>query len=451
MALAQPASRNLIAQLIAQRQAADANWAKLSQTPFDRMGQARPFTATQQAAVNRTLGSAAALPAASVPAASVPTLEAVGAAASKLPVSGVGPSSTLPTLRTVGAAAQGLKPFGVGPSSLLAAETPVALAGTAGAAGARQGLMATARGALGGGLNAVKAGGFKGALLPGAIALGGSMAGGALDESQMLGGSESKLNDTASKVLKWGGTGAAIGSVVPGVGTLLGAGIGGVIGVAHEGLERNGVLGTASKEEQANILLNESTASATKIGLPAEVTGLLQAQYNAGLEFAKTPDEKLALAQQYATQVQEQAMAFAANPEAFASSEQTAENEAANMLIQRSVMMNAVKPYADNFLAQSNAQADMYQNMAAGAGDMAPAYEQMAAQTRASGARNAMGVVAETQMTPYQMALEKQAGYLNQMSSNLVSQAMSQVGQQQPAAGSTDLTALIDQMTAGQP
>jgi hypothetical protein len=320
-----------------------------------------------------------------------------------------------------------------------------AAAGAAETGAARQGLLAAARGQLGTVGRGIAANGWKGGLMPAAVGMAGTMAGGALDESQLLGGSESKANDTAAKALKWGGTGAGLGLMVGGpVGALIGGAAGGVVGVMHEGLERQGILGTASKQSQANTLINETNAAAAEIGLPAEVTQLLDAQYNAGLQFAKTDDEKLALAQQYAAQVQEQALAYAANPEAFAPAGGSAEDELANMLIQRSVMMSAVKPYADNFLAQANAQADMYQNMAAGAGDMAPAFEQMAAQTRASGARNAMGVVAETQMTPYQMALEKQAGYLNQMSNSLVSQAMGQVMQPQAAAGSVDLTALID-------
>jgi hypothetical protein len=58
----------------------------------------------------------------------------------------------------------------------------------------------------------------------------------------------------------------------------------------------------------------------------------------------------------------------------------------------------------------------------------------------------AANLVNQAQVTPYMQALSDQASYLNQMSSNLVSQAMGQVGQaQQPAAGSTDLTSIIDQ------
>jgi hypothetical protein len=412
------------------------------------LGQARPFSAAQQAAVNRVLasGGAASMPAASLPAAAIPTVESIGAAAAS------------PGARTAAAAGEGLIGAARAASPITSMTGAQAAAGggfrtiapamwQAGNAGATlgpaapQGLLRAGLSRLGAVPGAIKAGGFRGALGPGLMAAGGSIGGNMLDESQLLGGEDSKLNDTASKVLKWGGTGAAIGSVVPGVGTLLGAGIGGVIGVAHEGLERQGILGTRGQLiNEANTLVNESTASAAEIGLPAEVTSLLQKQYNAGLEFAKTDEEKLALAQNYAAQVQEHAMNYAADPGQY----QTAEQSNEDMMIARSMMMSAVKPYANNFLAQSSAEADMYQGMANEGGDMAPMYEQMAANTRARGARQAMETVQEAQVTPYTEALKKQAGYLNQMSNSLVSQAMGQVMQPQAAAGSVDLTALID-------
>jgi hypothetical protein len=85
----------------------------------------------------------------------------------------------------------------------------------------------------------------------------------------------------------------------------------------------------------------------------------------------------------------------------------------------------------------------MYAGMANGAGNMAPMYTQMAANTRARGARQAMETVQEAQVTPYTEALRKQAGYLNQMSNSLVSQAMGQVMAPQQSGGD-DLTAIID-------
>ena len=410
--------QQLIAQQIAQRAAADANWAKLSQTPWNQMGVSRPFTAAQQAAVSRVLGSGpAAMPAASIPAGTIPTLETVGSGA------------------------------GVGPSSLLA-ETPVGLTGLGGSslanAPARQGLIAAVRGQLGTAGRGIAANGWKGGLLPAAITIAGQQAGGALDNSQLLGGDESKLNDTASKALKWGGAGAGAGMLVGGpVGALIGGAAGGVVGVVHEGAERQGWLGTPTKQEQIDTLIHDSEKAAARIGLPAEVTNLLKQQYIAGKEFAKSKDEKLALAQTFADNMEAQAMNYVADPSQY----QTAEQSEADLMIQRSMMMNIVKPYADNFLARSSAEADTYANMAQGAGNMAPMYEQMAAQTRAAGARHAMGVIQETQMTPYTQALQAQAGYLNQISQQTMSQAIGQVMQPQGGAGAVDLTAIIDDTT----
>jgi len=324
----------------------------------------------------------------------------------------------------------------------VADDAAATVASTAG----RTGLLAAARGQLGTLGETIAANGWKGGLLPAGIGIAGSMAGSALDESNLLGGSESKANDTASKALKWGSAGAGAGLMVGGpVGALIGGAGGAVVGVLHEGAERQGWLGTPTKQEQIDTLVHDAEANAAKVGLPPEVVGALKDQFNAGKQFAETKDEKLALAQQFAQQVQAQAMNYVADPSQYASAGQTDEAAQAQQMIQRSLMLSAIKPYADNFLARSSAEADAYQNMAKSEGNMAPLYEQMAAQTRASGARQAMEIVQQTQITPYQQALEKQASYLNQMSSNLVSQAMGQVGQTQPAAGSTDLTSIIDQ------
>lgn len=330
---------------------------------------------------------------------------------------------------------------------------PVGLADDAAASVAasagRNGLLAAARGQLGTLGETIAANGWKGGLLPAGIGIAGSMAGGALDESNLLGGQESKANDTVSKALKWGGAGAGAGLMVGGpVGALIGGAGGAVVGVLHEGAERQGWLGAPTKQEQIDKLVHDAEASASKIGLPPQVTAELKAQFNAGKQFATTKDEQIGLAQSFADSLKAQSINYVANPDQYASAGQTDEAAQAQQMIQRSLMLSAIKPYADNFLARSSAEADAYQNMAKSEGNMAPLYEQMAAQTRASGARQAMEIVQQTQITPYQQALEKQASYLNQMSSNLVSQAMGQVGQaQQPAAGSTDLTAIIDANT----
>lgn len=439
--------QQLIAQQIAQRAAADANWAKLSQTPWNQMGVSRPFTGPQQAAVNRLLSSGGN--------SALPTLESIGAQAAKLPMSGVGPSSPL-TAAAMPAAGPAASAPSVGQALVRATPPPYtgALPGavTAGveAAPVRAGLIAAVRNQLGTAGRGIAANGWKGGLLPAAIATAGSMAGSSLDESQLLGGDESKLNDTASKALKWGGAGAGAGMLVGGpVGALIGGAAGGVVGVMHEGAERQGWLGTPTKQEQIDTLIHDSEKAAARIGLPAEVTNLLKQQYIAGKEFAKSKDEKLALAQTFADNMEAQAMNYIADPSQY----QTAEQSEADLMIQRSMMMNIVKPYADNFLARSSAEADTYANMAQGAGNMAPMYEQMAAQTRASGARHAMGVIQETQMTPYTQALQAQAGYLSQISQQTMQQAIGSVMQpQQAQAGSTDLTAIIDQYAnAAQP
>lgn len=314
---------------------------------------------------------------------------------------------------------------------------------------ARQGLIASARGALSSGWGNVAAGGLRGAILPAGIGIAGMQAGSALDNSGLLGGEESKLNDTASKALKWGGTGAGIGLAVGGpVGAAIGGAGGAVVGVLHEGAERQGWLGTPSKQEQIDTLVHDAEKSAARIGLPGEVVAELKAQFEAGKEFAKTKDDRIALAQTFAQNVQQYALDYATNPDAYQSAGQAQENADAQRLIQQSVMINAIRPYAENFLARSSAEADSYQNMAASAGDLAPMYQQMAAQTRASGARQAMEIVQQTQITPYMQALEKQAGYLNQISQQTMSQAIGTVmNPEQSSSGGMDLTQFIEDAT----
>lgn len=276
--------------------------------------------------------------------------------------------------------------------------------------------------------------------------LGGNM----LDESNLLGGSESAANDYVSKALKLGGVGAGIGTIFPGIGTAVGAGVGGLIGLGWEGLERAGVLKAPTIQEQVDTTIHDADKAAREIGMPSEVTDALKQQYRAQQAFVDPSDKtsRVALAQEYAARVQEQATAFAADPNSFLKSTTTNADPAKRAMLMRSLLVNTIKPYADNYLAQSEATAQSLENMAAGAGDFAPMYQQQAASTRQMGSMYAANLVNQAQVTPYMQALSDQASYLNQMSSNLVSQAMGQVGQaQQPAAGSTDLTAIIDANT----
>lgn len=278
-----------------------------------------------------------------------------------------------------------------------------------------------------------------------------------LDESNLLGGQESAANDATSKVLKWGGLGATIGTVVPGVGTLLGAGVGGLVGLGHYGLEAAGVLGAPSKQEQIDTTIHTAEQTAANIGLPSQVVDQLKNVYNVQKQFVETKDEKLALAQQFADNIEQEATAFATDPASYLSqTTRTGQgggpDQAKRQLLMQAVMTNTIKPYADNFLARAEAQAQSLENMAGSAGgQLAPMYQQMAAQTRMDGARYASDLIQQAQITPYQQAAEEQAAYLKQMSSGLVSQAMSQVmsGQQQTATqGTVDLTTLVDQATS---
>ncbi len=93
--------------------------------------------------------------------------------------------------------------------------------------GGRAGVMNALRNAFSGARKVPTRGG-------GVAGIAGGIAGNMLDESQLLGGDESVANDTASKMLKWGGAGAALGSMIPGVGTVVGGLGGAAVGAGHE-------------------------------------------------------------------------------------------------------------------------------------------------------------------------------------------------------------------------
>jgi len=341
-----------------------------------------------------------------------------------------------------GAAAEGV-PMWVGSAESLAP-----------AAARSGGLLNAARTALGLGPVAEGATGVRAAMagLGGRAAFAAPMAGvgwvggNMLDESNWLGGSESAANDTASKVLKWGGAGAGIGTMIaPGVGTAIGAGAGALIGAGQEWLERQGILKAPTIQEQVDTTIHKADRAARETGMPEEVIDTLKQQYRAEKSFLEPGDKtgRTTLAQGYADRLKEQTLQYAADPAAYLA--EGGGDQTKRALLMQSLLVNTIKPYADNYMAQSEATAQSLENMAAGAGDLAPMYQQQAASTRQMGSMYAANLVNQAQVTPYMQALSDQASYLNQMSSNLVSQAMGQVGQTQPAAGSTDLTSIIDQ------
>lgn len=324
---------------------------------------------------------------------------------------------------------------------------------------ARSGLVNTLRGAIG--LAPAEAAGFRagaaGVLgkmaLPAGIAMGGVQAGGMLDESNWLGGSESAANDYTSKALKLGGVGAGAGLLFGGpAGAAIGGGVGAAVGLGWEGLERAGVLSAPTIQEQVDTTIHDADNAAREIGLPEQVIDALKQQYRAEKEFVDPGDKgaRTLLAQGYADRVQEQALAYAADPNSFlreSTSSNNGGNELQRALIMRSLLVNTIQPYADNYLAQSEATAKSLENMAASAGDLAPMYQQQAASTRQMGGMYAANLVNQAQITPYMQALQDQAGYLNQISQQTMSQAIGTVMNPEESSSSMDLTAFIDDAT----
>lgn len=285
----------------------------------------------------------------------------------------------------------------------------------------------------------------------------GAVSGNMVDESSLLGGSESAANDTVGKALKWGGLGAGIGTLIaPGAGTAIGAGLGGLVGVGHEFLERQGVLDAPTIQDTVDETIHTADRRARELGVPEQVINALKQNYRANAKFTDSNDKtaRTTLADNYAALLQEEAVAYATDPAAYMNANQGMDPEAdtRRQLAMQALLVNTVKPYADQFVSQSEATAQSLENMAAGAGDLAPMYLQQAAQQRQMGTMYAGNLVQSAQITPYQQAAEQQAQYLKQIANQTMSSAIGQVMSPQSNAGSTDLTAIIDQYAnAAQP
>lgn len=303
----------------------------------------------------------------------------------------------------------------------------------------------------------MKAGGWR--ALPtrggGIAGIAGQIGGNFLDESQLLGGSESVANDTASKMLKWGGAGAAIGSMVPGVGTVLGGLGGAAVGAGHEFLERQGILGGPTREERVDEIVTEADALAAQY-VPQSARDELWRQYQVTRAFAETPQEEEAAAQQYADGMEQVAMQAAVDPTAFMSEQELmdaapvgaqmalpADQAAmAQTMFMQDLLARIAQPYADQYQQQANAAADSILATAPG-GQAGALLRSQAEQFRANGSRDAYNTMAYALSLPAVNALQNQASMLNQLAQQQQQQAMGavtsgswqQFQQQQAAAG----------------
>ena len=384
-------------------------------------------------------------------------------------IAGRAPSSALSTITKEGVR--------VGEGVLQAASRPAAggamelytggaAAGQAAASNARTGMWGQLR-------NAVTGRGAGGTLrkLPtrggGIAGIGGAVAGNMLDESSWLGGDESVANDTASKMLKWGGAGAALGSMVPGVGTVVGGLGGAAVGAGHEFLERQGILGGPSRDERIADIVSQ--AQQGSLGVPQSARDELQRQYEVTLAFAETPEDEELAAQQYAEQLETVAMQAAMDPTAFMSEQEMmdaaplgtrieASPEQAAMaqtMFMQDLLARTVQPYAEDYQNQANAAADAILATAPG-GQAGALLRSQAEQFRANGSRDAMNITQYALSLPAVNALQNQASMLNQLASQQQQQAMSAVTsgawqqflaqQQAGAAGGGDLNSILENL-----
>lgn len=356
------------------------------------------------------------------------------------------------------------------------AETPVAIRGLTGAgqAAGRGGLRGLAQQAWQG----IRSGGLRGAArasIPGVV---GGVVGNLVDESNILGGRDSLANDLVGKAAKWGGTGAAIGSVIPGVGTLTGAGVGALVGVGHEALERFGVLGTDPEGDA----LAEAQRIATETNLHPNALAELDRQYQTLLAIAGDDStERQKAAEAYLEQVRQAALAQAQDPTVFMGEEElrrhmldqiplggevppelltpgqrATRERAGNMGIQ-AAMADLWQPFAVEYMARTDAAAEALRRAAATTGPMQPVFEAQAAEMEARAPRDLMNLLGQMQAAPYVEALQNQASMLKQQAQSMQAQAMAAVNSgawdqfmqwqaQGGASGGGDLTATLEQL-----
>lgn len=280
-----------------------------------------------------------------------------------------------------------------------------------------------ARTPLSGASQFAQAGAWGGRLAPGTIGraglygLGGQIAAGLFDSA--VGERDGTWDDAASSALRWGGTGAGIGSMIlPGWGTAIG-GVGGALIGGAKGL----LTGEDSMETQVRDYLYGSEKQAGKIGqvdqLLAEAglsestrTDLLT-QVKAAAMTAKTPEEIDLVLQQVNTllpSIMEQDKA-----------QQEAEGQQAALEARMAAIQSYLQPIMQQQLAQYNTglQASYDQMQAAGAKitdrKLAAAYQTHAANLMNSGRLQGLQYVGQMQNDLYsQYVNPQQTGAMTQ-------------------------------------
>jgi hypothetical protein len=237
----------------------------------------------------------------------------------------------------------------------------------------------------------------------------GGFAGGALDESDWLGGKDSFANDAASKMLKWGGAGAGFGPW----GALAGA----AIGLGHEGLERVGVLGDGSQADDGT-LVQDIYNSGLRAGVPRDdLDGYLR-QYNDMLGFADSATDPDAFKQQLTDAFRQSVMGKYSELTTPGDGTSPEEQEALALAIQAQIGAMA-QPYANQMLRDADNVAAGYDQVAANDPAMAPFARQAADYARYTASRDATNYITAQGLSPMYQALMKQAGYFNSAASSL--------------------------------
>lgn len=281
----------------------------------------------------------------------------------------------------------------------------------------------------------------------GVAGMAGGIAAGALDSSDWLGGQDSSLNNTASNVLRYGALGAGIGSFIPGVGTVAGAGIGALGGLAVQGLNELGIIGRDKAPEpgdQAKSILAQAMTAGARVGIPQRDLDQIKRQYEDYKEFLPAKDDPnydtavTELATAAMGQVKQRFQALTTPGDGTSPEEVSATN-----LALQAAIGDTIRPYADAYLAEGDKLAKMYEQAAVGTPYAAQA-RQLAAAERQAAASQAFSLMAQTQNAPMYEALARQKAIMEQANQMAVGNALSAA--MQPRSQDQGLSSLLEQL-----
>lgn len=241
---------------------------------------------------------------------------------------------------------------------------------------------------------------------------------------------DQNAGDLVAKIIKWGGTGAAMGAPVEGVGAVPGALIGGAIGVGDWALHKLGIMGSDKNSDMTPE--QKLMALSTKLHLGSDLSDPIMEKYRIQMAAADGQDnqdelEKAAQADAL-TGLQQAAIDAIGN--------QQTEKDKAQRLQEAAVLQaqlgGMLQPYADQVNRSSVLAANLYNQFADRMTDpvIKKAIQAQAGQALQSGNKVALGLMTQNLVQPEYLLWQQQQAQQRQAAQQLVQQAMASIGQQ---------------------